>query len=60
MKKFNKAKDEVYISRLRRKFYSTIFDPTRIQIVEFIHILNQFKINLALIPRALTNDDIKE
>ncbi|OCK86540.1 uncharacterized protein K441DRAFT_672238 [Cenococcum geophilum 1.58] len=27
---------------------------------EFLHILNQFKINLALTPRALTNNDIKE
>ena len=30
MKKFNKANDKVYISRLRREFYSTIFDPTKI------------------------------
>ena len=60
MKKFNKANDEVYISRLRREFYSTIFDPTKMRIVEFIHILNRFKINLASTPRALTNDDIKE
>ncbi len=40
MKKFNKANDEVYISRLRREFYSTTFDPTKMRIVEFIHILN--------------------
>jgi hypothetical protein len=60
MKKFNKANDEVYISRLRREFYSTIFDPTKMRIVEFLHILNRFKINLASTPRALTNDDIKE
>jgi hypothetical protein len=26
MKKFNKANDKVYISRLYREFYSTIFD----------------------------------
>ncbi|OCK98498.1 uncharacterized protein K441DRAFT_653692, partial [Cenococcum geophilum 1.58] len=50
MKKFNKANDEVYISRLRREFYSTIFDPIKIQIVEFLRILNRFKINLALTP----------
>ena len=49
IKKFNKANDEVYISRLRREFYSTIFDPMKMQIVEFIYILNQFKINLASI-----------
>ena len=60
MKKFNKANDEVYASRLRREFYSTIFDPTKMRIVEFLHILNRFKINLASTPRALTNDDIKE
>jgi len=60
MKKFNKANDEVYASRLRREFYATIFDPTKMRIVEFIHILNRFKINLASTPRALTNDDIKE
>ena len=60
IKKFNKANDEVYASRLRREFYSTIFDPTKIRIVKFLYILNRFKINLALTPRALTNDDIKE
>jgi hypothetical protein len=60
MKKFNKANDEVYISRLRREFYSTTFDPTKMRIVEFLRILNRFKINLASTPRALTTDDIKE
>ena len=30
IKKFNKANNEVYISRLRREFYSTIFDPIKI------------------------------
>jgi len=60
MKKFNKANDEVYISRLRREFYSTIFDPMKMRIIEFLYILNQFKTNLALTSRALTNDDIKE
>jgi hypothetical protein len=50
IKKFNKANDEVYISRLRREFYSTIFDPIKIQIIEFLRILNRFKINLASIP----------
>jgi hypothetical protein len=60
IKKFNKANDEVYASRLYREFYSTIFDPTKIQIIKFLHILNRFKINLALTPQALTNDDIKE
>ena len=49
MKKFNKANNEVYISRLRREFYSTIFDPIKMQIIEFLYILNRFKINLALI-----------
>jgi len=60
IKKFNKANNEVYISRLRKEFYSTIFDPTKIQIVESLYILNQFKTNLALTSRALTNNDIKE
>jgi len=50
IKKFNKANNEVYISRLRKEFYSTIFNPIKMQIVEFLYILNQFKINLALIP----------
>ena len=60
MKKFNKANNEVYISRLRREFYSTTFDPTKMRIVEFLQILNRFKINLASTPQALTNNDIKE
>ena len=60
IKKFNKANNKVYISRLRREFYSTTFDPTKMRIVEFLRILNRFKINLASIPRALTIDDIKE
>jgi len=60
IKKFNKANNEVYISRLRREFYSTIFNPIKMQIVEFLYILNQFKINLASTSRALTNDNIKE
>ena len=30
IKKFNKANNEVYIFRLRREFYSTIFDPIKI------------------------------
>ena len=30
IKKFNKANNKVYISRLRREFYSTIFDPIKI------------------------------
>jgi hypothetical protein len=50
IKKFNKANNEVYISRLRREFYSTIFDPIKMQIIKFLRILNQFKINLASIP----------
>ena len=60
MKKFNKANDKVYTFRLCREFYTIIFNPIKIQIVKFLYILNQFKINLALIPQALTNDDIKE
>ena len=50
IKKFNKANNEVYISRLRREFYSTIFDPIKMRIVKFLYILNRFKINLASIP----------
>ena len=50
IKKFNKANNEVYASRLRREFYSTIFDPMKMRIVEFLYILNRFKINLALTP----------
>ena len=60
MKKFNKANDEVYISRLRREFYNTTFDPTKIRISEFLYVLNRFKINLASILRPLSNDDIRE
>ena len=60
IKKFNKANNKVYISRLRREFYSTIFNPTKMRIVEFLYILNRFKINLDLTPQVLTNDDIKE
>ena len=40
IKKFNKANNEVYISRLRREFYSTIFDPIKMQIIKFLYILN--------------------
>jgi len=36
MKKFNKANNEVYISRLHREFYSTIFNPIKMRIVEFL------------------------
>jgi len=36
MKKFNKANNKVYISRLRREFYSTIFNPTKMRIVKFL------------------------
>ena len=50
IKKFNKANNEVYISRLRREFYSTTFDPIKIRIIKFLYILNRFKINLVLIP----------
>ena len=46
MKRFNKANDEVYISRLRREFYNTTFDPMKIRISEFLYTLNRFKINL--------------
>ncbi|OCK99085.1 uncharacterized protein K441DRAFT_653505 [Cenococcum geophilum 1.58] len=60
IKKFNKANNKVYISRLRREFYSTTFDPTKIRIIKFLRILNRFKINLASTPQALTNDNIKE
>ena len=60
MKKFNKANNKVYIFRLYREFYSTTFNPTKMRIVEFIYILNQFKINLAFTPQALTNNNIKE
>ena len=60
MKRFNKANDEVYISRLRREFYSTTFDPAKMRISEFLHALNRYKINLASTPRPLTNDDIRE
>ena len=60
MKRFNKANDEVYISRLRREFYNTTFDPAKMRISEFLHTLNRFKINLVSTPRPLTNDDIRE
>ena len=60
IKKFNKANNEVYASRLYREFYSTIFNPIKMRIIKFLYILNRFKINLALIPQALTNNDIKE
>ena len=60
MKRFNKANDEVYISRLYREFYNTIFDLTKICISEFLYVLNRFKINLTSILRPLINDDIRE
>jgi len=40
MKKFNKANNEVYTSRLHREFYSTIFNPIKMQIIKFLYILN--------------------
>ena len=40
IKKFNNANDKVYISRLRREFYSTIFNPIKMQIIKFLYILN--------------------
>ena len=40
MKKFNKANDEVYISRLHREFYSTTFNLMKMRIIKFIYILN--------------------
>jgi hypothetical protein len=40
IKKFNKANNEVYISRLYREFYSTAFDPIKMRIVKFLYILN--------------------
>ena len=40
IKKFNKLNDEVYISRLRKEFYRTTFDPIKMRIVKFIYILN--------------------
>jgi hypothetical protein len=60
MKKFNKANDEVYISRLRREFDNTSFDPAKMRVSEFLDVLNLFKINLAATPRALTNEDIRK
>jgi hypothetical protein len=60
MKKFNKANDKVYISRLRRDFYNTTFDPAKMRVSEFLNVLNRFKINLAVTPQALTNEDIRE
>jgi len=36
MKKFNKANNEVYISRLRREFYSTKFNPIKMRIIKFL------------------------
>jgi hypothetical protein len=60
MKKFNKANDEVYISRLRKDFYNTTFDPAKMRVSKFLDVLNRFKINLAATPRALTNEDIRE
>ena len=40
MKKFNKANDKIYIFRLCKEFYSTTFNPTKMQIIKFIYILN--------------------
>ncbi len=40
IKKFNKANNKVYIFRLHKEFYNTIFNPTKIQIIKFIYILN--------------------
>ena len=40
IKKFNKAKDKVYISRLYREFYNTTFNPIKMRIVKFLYILN--------------------
>jgi len=36
MKKFNKANNKVYIFRLHREFYSTIFNPIKMRIVKFL------------------------
>ena len=60
MKRFNKANDKVYISRLYKEFYNMIFNPVKIYISEFLYTLNRFKINLASTPRPFTNDDIRE
>ena len=40
IKKFNKANNKVYISRLYKEFYSTTFNPIKMQIIKFIYILN--------------------
>ena len=40
IKKFNKVNNEVYISRLHREFYSTIFNPIKMRIIKFLYILN--------------------
>jgi hypothetical protein len=60
MKKFNKANDKVYISRLCRDFYNTTFNPVKMRVSEFLDVLNRFKINLAITPQALTNKNIRE
>ena len=59
MKRFNKANDEVYISRLRKEFYSITFDLTKIRISEFFYILNRFKMNLVFTLLALTNNNTR-
>jgi hypothetical protein len=60
IKKFNKANEKVYISRLCREFFNITFDPAKIRVSEFLNVLNRFKISLASTPQALTNEDIRE
>jgi hypothetical protein len=60
IKKFNKANDEVYISRLCKEFYNTTFDLAKMRVSEFLDVLNRFKINLAATLQALLNKDIRE
>jgi hypothetical protein len=40
IKKFNKANDKIYISRLCKDFYNITFNLVKIQVSEFLNVLN--------------------
>src|SRR5580692_3342582 len=58
--KYNRAKDAVYVGEITKQFRTTIFDPTKSTIREFVNDLEWFRTTLSASDRPLSEEDLCE
>ena len=58
--KYNRARDPLYAGELRRQFRSTIFNPSKSNIIQYVNDLEWFRTALSTSNKPITEEDLLE